>query len=230
MKQVRQIVLWAILMGIALLLCLSIIGAFLGDERARAMFNSFPLGVFWVLLVGLLIAGLLLFKRLIRSPTLLTVHLGSLLILAGAMYGSDRGHQLAATLLGSNKIPSGYMRIFEGQASNNVLDSNLKTQIARLPFSVGLKDFWIEYYDEDQPWQLIVEVLGVDKDSQESKWFREPIEWTKGQSVAIPNTEAYLQVLQYIESARPIYSSDTPPTLEITEANGKVTTVPAEVS
>ena len=73
MKQLRQILLWAVLGGVTLLLALSIIGAFLGDERARVLFNSLPLAVFWLLLLGLLAAGLIYFKRLIHSPGLLGV-------------------------------------------------------------------------------------------------------------------------------------------------------------
>ncbi len=184
MKQLRQILLWAVLVGIGLLLVLSVIGAFLGDERARALFNSIPLVIFWVLLLGLLAAGLIYFKRLIRSAGLLGVHLGSLLILLGAMLGSDGGHSLAAKLFGSKKIPHGYMRIYERQAGNRILDSEDNAEIGRLPFSVGLKDFRIEYYELEDPWQLIVQSTSVDKESHKNKWLEEHIKWTKGQEVA----------------------------------------------
>ncbi len=229
MKQLRQILLWAVLGGVTLLLALSIIGAFLGDERARVLFNSLPLAVFWLLLLGLLAAGLIYFKRLIHSPGLLGVHLGALLILAGAMLGSDGGHALATKLFGSKKIPHGYMQIYEGHASNRILDSKGKTEIGRLPFSVGLKDFRIEYYELDEPWQLIVEVPEVDKDSQKIRWVQERIKWAKGQELAVPSTEARLEVLQYLESARPAYAEDARPLLEITQADGKKTTLTAEV-
>ncbi|NIA06502.1 MAG: hypothetical protein GWP14_02505 [Actinobacteria bacterium] len=229
MKQLRQILLWAVLVGIGLLLVLSVLGSFLGDERARVLFNSIPLVVFWVLLLGLLSAGLIYFKRLIHSAGLLGIHLGSLLILVGAMLGSDSGHSLAAMLFGSKKIPHGYMQIYEGQTSNRILDSKGKTEIGKLPFSVGLKDFRIDYYEVDEPWRLIVESALVDKESHKNKWLQEHIKWTEGQEVAIPFTQARLEVLQYLESARPTYTGDTRPLLEITQADGQKSTFTAEV-
>ena len=144
----RRIVLWAVLGVIALLLILSVVGAFLGPDRAWLLFNSTPLAVFWLLLTGLLIAGFVCFKRLLRQPGLLTVHLGSVLILGGAMYGSVSGHRLAQNLTGREKIPYGFMKIYEGQSSNLLLDGDFKQQIAELPFSLHLRDFRIEYYDK----------------------------------------------------------------------------------
>ena len=228
MKQLRQILLWAVLAGTGLLLLLSVVGAFLGDERARVLFNSVPLVIFWVLLLGLVAGGLIYFKRLIHSAGLLGVHLGSLLILVGAMIGSDGGHALASKFFGSEKIPHGYMRINEGHASNRVMDGKGR-EIGKLPFSVGLKDFRIEYYEVEEPWQLFVESGAVDIESHKPKWLREHIEWTKGQAVAIPFTEASLEVLQYLESARPTYIKESQPVLEIALADGTKTTLAAEV-
>ena len=224
----RQILLWAVLVGIGLLLVLSIIGAFMGYERARVLFNSIPLVVFWVLLLGLLAVGLIYFKRLIRSAGLLGIHLGSLLILLGAMIGSDGGHSVATKFFGSKKIPHGYMTIYEGQASNSVTDSKDR-EIGKLPFSVGLKDFRIEYYEVDNPWRLLVDAPEVNKENHTTKWVQKYIEWSKGQEVAVPFTEARLEVLQYLESARPTYSGDSGPVLEIARADGKKTTLAATV-
>ena len=67
------------------------------------------------------------------------------------------------------------MRIYEGQASNSILDSTGKTEIGKLPFSVGLKDFRIEYYEVDEPWRLLVESPEVDKEHHTIKWMREHI-------------------------------------------------------
>ena len=144
----RRIVLWAVLGGIALLLILSVVGAFLGAERAWMFFNSTPLSVFWVFLAGLLMVGFVCFRRLLRQPGLLAVHFGSVLILGGAMYGSVSGHHLAQKLTGRKKIPYGFMKIYEGQSSNLLLDGEFKQQIAELPFSLHLRDFRIEYYDK----------------------------------------------------------------------------------
>ncbi len=229
MKQLRQIILWAVLVGTGIFLGLSVIGSFLGDERARVLFNSIPLVIFWLLLLGLLAVGLIYFKRLIRSAGLLGIHLGSLLILVGAMLGSDDGHVLANMIFGNKKIPHGYMQIYEGHASNRVTDGTGKTEVGKLPFSIALKDFRIEYYEVAEPWRLIVESGAVEKGGHETKWVQEHIEWTKGQEVAIPFTEARLEVLQYFESARPAYPEDAQPFLEITLADGKKITLTAEV-
>ncbi|KKL75232.1 hypothetical protein LCGC14_2056900, partial [marine sediment metagenome] len=48
---------WGALVTIAILLALSIIGAFLNTERAKVLFNSIPVVIFWLLLLGLLAAG-----------------------------------------------------------------------------------------------------------------------------------------------------------------------------
>jgi hypothetical protein len=55
---------------IILLLFLSIYGAFIGAERAKAFFNSVPLAVYWIVLILLLEIGIALFPRLVRKPAL----------------------------------------------------------------------------------------------------------------------------------------------------------------
>ena len=90
-KTIRRWALWVTLGIIILLLVLSVIGSFRGANRASELFNSKPLVVFWVGLTGLLIAGLVFFPRLLRKPGLLAIHLGSILILLGAMWGSENG-------------------------------------------------------------------------------------------------------------------------------------------
>lgn len=42
----RRIVIWVTIGAIALLVTLSIVGAFIGVESARSLFNSVPLGVY----------------------------------------------------------------------------------------------------------------------------------------------------------------------------------------
>ena len=95
MRELRRVALWMTLMGIIIITALSIVGAFMGAERAGRMFRSIPMVVFWILFVVLLATGLLLFRRLLRSPALLAAHLGVLLVLLGAMRGSQQGHHLA---------------------------------------------------------------------------------------------------------------------------------------
>ena len=45
MNPFKRAVLWTALIAIVLLACLSVYGAFIGDERAQAFFNSLPLAV-----------------------------------------------------------------------------------------------------------------------------------------------------------------------------------------
>jgi len=77
---------------------LSIVGAFMPADSAKDMFNSGPLVAYWLFLAALLIAGLVSFNSLVRRAALIAVHVGPLLILAGAMYGSGVGHRLTARL------------------------------------------------------------------------------------------------------------------------------------
>ncbi len=145
MNQFKRAVLWAALIAIVLLALLSVYGAFLGAEQARAFFNSLPLAVYWFALIALLMAGFIALRRLLRIPSLLLMHLGSILVLLGALWGSNAGHALAQRIFGRDKIPQGKMGILEQAQENRVLpaDSN---DTRELPFFVRLKDFRMEYY------------------------------------------------------------------------------------
>ena len=225
MKLIRRILIWATLAAVGMLLVLSVVGAFIGTQRARTLFNSVPLVVFWSLLVALLLVGLAAFRTLLRSPGLLAMHLACLLILGGAMYGSKDGHAVAAKLLGTRKIPSGYMQIYEGRKDNVVRDGN-GNELGTLPFSIGLRDFWIEYYQETGPW-----LLGIDAppagDGHNRR--RRVIPWAVGEEHDVPFTDVRLKVLQYIPRARPVYDKDAEPILEITTPDGKKTRMSVEV-
>jgi hypothetical protein len=130
---------------IALILC-SIFGAFLGSARAQVLFSSLPFTVLWIVLVILLIVGLAIFKTLRGNYGLLLAHLGCILVLAGAMYGSQTGHKLFET----DKICRGQMAIEKGRETSYVL-SSLNGQISQLPFLIRLNDFKIEYYQSQHP-------------------------------------------------------------------------------
>jgi len=224
-KWIRRIVLWAALAAIGLLVVLSAVGAFLGAEKAGAMFNSVPLAVFWFVLLGLLVWGFAAFKRLLASPGLLAVHLGSMLIVAGGLYGSEGGHALAAAWLGSRKITSGYMMIPEGDWSTFVTDGQGR-RVGDLPFRISLKDFRLEHYEEPGPWLLVVNASPADG-AGERRW--QVIDWVVGEEVAIPFTEAGVKVVQYLDSARPVYAEGARRILEVVQADGKKFSVPAEV-
>ncbi len=146
MNQFRRALLWAALIAVILLALLSIYGAFLGAERARAFFNSLPLTAYWFALIALLLAGFITFRRLLRIPSLLLMHLGSILVLLGALWGSNDGHTLAKRLFGLDRIPQGQMGILEQTQENRVrlADSNSTRE---LPFFVRLKDFRMDYYE-----------------------------------------------------------------------------------
>ena len=226
----RKIILWTTLLGLALLTALSIIGAFLGDQRASLLFNSLPMAAFWVLLTLLLVAGLIFFERLRRSFGLLATHAGCLLLLVGSIIGSSTGHRVTGALSGRPKVPSGRMTIHEGAAESSLRAFGADDEIARLPFSVRLNDFSIEYYPlEDATWLLLAQAPPIEKDGAMMEQPPRTIEWAVGDQTAIPYTSARLKVLQYLPGSRPIYPEDVEPTLEITRADGQVTRIPAKV-
>ncbi|MCK4826268.1 cytochrome c biogenesis protein ResB, partial [bacterium] len=93
-----------------------------------------------------LIVGFISLRKLIRAPALLLIHLGCILVLVGAMYGSEDGQEIPQKLFGIDRIRRGQMLIHQNQESNQVkLEKG--DQIKELPFSIRLKDFRIEYYE-----------------------------------------------------------------------------------
>lgn len=153
MNRFRRAVMWAALLLIILLTALSIYGAFIGAERAERFFNSIALGVYWLVLAVLLAVGIIVFRRLIRMPGLLLIHLGCIIVLAGGIWGSKAGYGLREKLFGISKIREGQMVIHEGTRENQVMIGSAR-ETAELPFQVGLKDFRMEYY---KPGQLLVQ-------------------------------------------------------------------------
>jgi len=153
MNRLKRALLWAALIAIVALTCFSIYGAFLGADRARVFFNSLPLVVYWLALAALLAAGIVVFRRLLRVPALLMMHLGCILILFGGLWGSKTGHALQKRLLGIEKVQESQMALLENTEDNRVRlsDSN---DLVDLPFSVRLGEFRIEYYE---PGELIVQ-------------------------------------------------------------------------
>jgi hypothetical protein len=166
MNRFRRIVLWIGLALIILLVFLSIYGAFTGSQRAKSFFNSIPLSIYWVALILLLITGFWVFSRLFQIPGLLFMHAGCILILVGAVCGSQAGHQLQKKFFGIDKIPAGQMLIYEGASENRVALEN-DDEVRELPFYVKLKDFRIEYYKpeylfiqsrEGKSWEIPVQI------------------------------------------------------------------------
>jgi hypothetical protein len=152
MNRFQRGVFWAALIAVILLALLSIYGAFLGADRAQAFFNSLPLAIYWFALIALLSAGIVVFRRLLRVPSLLLMHLGPILVLLGALWGSNGGHAVAKQLFGIDKIPQGQIGILEQTQENRVVFSD-SNSIRELPFFVRLRDFRIEYY---RPGYLVI--------------------------------------------------------------------------
>jgi len=169
MNDMKRIMLWATLVLIIVLTGLSIYGAFLGAERAKVLFNSAPLVLFWIIFLILLVFGLFTFKRLLRSPGLLLIHAGCIAILLGGMLGSGAGYHIRETWFGQKLIPQGMLAVATGQANNQVYTGkdgyvvinggphlfDYKTQQARptagdkdimtLPFDIHVDDYRVEY-------------------------------------------------------------------------------------
>lgn len=142
----ERLILWTALVGLDLLTTMSIIAAFIGSESADIFFGSAPLMVYWCFGVIIFAAAFFSFPRLVRQPALAAVHLGCMLVLIGGLWGTETGHKIAAKITGKQKIDEGYMVIFEGQSDNRVFGRDLDKPTTLLPFSIGLNDFRIEYY------------------------------------------------------------------------------------
>lgn len=184
MNKTRTIINWSVLLLILLLILFSIYGAFIGANRAQAFFNSAPLIIYWISFMALLILGFIFLKRLLKSPPLLLIHLGCILVLLGAMWGSKAGHQIQQRIFNIHKLQTGNMIVYEGMSENRVLCKNTYLNFAviekqlkffgndkastpvddndarlfTLPFQIKLNDFRIEYYQ--QPRLLVSDTKG----------------------------------------------------------------------
>ncbi|OQY03588.1 MAG: hypothetical protein B6I25_07910 [Planctomycetales bacterium 4572_13] len=124
----------------------SVYGAFLGAQRAKVFFNSMPMIVFWCFLLLLFVVGFFVYVSLRKRLSLMLIHAGCVLVLAGGMVGSQRGHALLDRLFQKGSFVKGMMSLHQGQSSNQVaLDTD--ADVGELPFYIGLKEAFIEYYD-----------------------------------------------------------------------------------
>ena len=221
MKTLRQAILGSVLAAILLLIVLSVIGAFLGAEDATDLFNSWPMVVFWLLAVGLLVAGFAAFRRLAAAPAGLAMHLGVLLILGGAMWGSIKAHEFREHWFGIKKVPAGYMPILEGEAENRILAADLQTPLATLPFALYLKDFSLEHHLPDrETWGLMVAAPALDAEGNPVHRQRQ-FAWDVGRQVQVPFTDVRLKVLRYLPHARPTLPPDAKALLVVTDPGGR---------
>ncbi len=60
-NKIKRTTMWIAMTFIMLLFFLSIYGAFIGSERAKAFFNSVPMAIYWIAFIFLLLAGIALF-------------------------------------------------------------------------------------------------------------------------------------------------------------------------
>ena len=223
MNAARRIVLILTLVALGLLVALSVAGAFAGQRSASALFNSPPLVFFWTLLAALLVAGFASSSRLRRSPWSFAAHAGTLLVLLGAMAGSNTGHAVAARFLGAARMPGGYMLIREGETSNTVTDLAGR-ELGALPFSIRLTDFSIEYYPpENDRWLLVAQ---TDDDAQQAS--PHVLDWRPGAPAELPGTDVTVEVLRYLPSARPVYPEGARGVVRIEPAGHEAVTLPAE--
>jgi len=147
-KKLRWFLARIVLLWIMALAVLAVIGAFRGATRARELFNSFPMQIFWLVFTLLLTVGMLVFARLRQKVGLLLIHAGCVLVLVGGMWGSDLGHQLQKQFWGIDKVPQGYMVVLEGKKADKIMSGDFRKELAQLPFSLRLHDFRLEYYHE----------------------------------------------------------------------------------
>jgi hypothetical protein len=146
MNTFNRVIIWLALALIVLLIILSVYSAFIGSERAKELFNSVPMQIFWFLITIGLIGALILFPSLAKRPSLFLIHLGCISILLGSISASETGHRMYQQLFKKYKMRSGRMLIYEGHKTNKVIISDHQG-IYELPFELGLDDFRVEYYE-----------------------------------------------------------------------------------
>lgn len=150
MQAIRQQMQWFNLALISGLLGLTVLGAFLGADRAKELFNSPPLWPCWATLILALFAGFVVFAAKMRDFGLAAMHAGCLLVLLGSIWNSGPGHALATRLGLAPKTPWSYLLLHNGEATNVVCDSTLTQPLGRLPFTVRLDKFSMDYYPQRQ--------------------------------------------------------------------------------
>ncbi len=122
----------------------AIAASFRGTETTAAIFTS----IYFYPIYGLLALNLILcgFDH-IRSPrrigAFVLIHLGILVVVAGASYGHFTQTE-------------GYMTIFQQSSENRISSNGTGKVVETLPFEVRLERFWIQYYDPPEKPELYV--------------------------------------------------------------------------
>lgn len=132
-----------ILLGLWAVLC--VFASFLGSRAAASFFQSGPLSLFWLIWVLFLLFSL-------RNPTfwtkpfLLMLHLGTLFVFAGGLWGGPRSFEWRNRFGRAPEIAKGYLILSEQEETNKVYDAAGR-EIGSLPFDFRLEEFTITYYD-----------------------------------------------------------------------------------
>ena len=148
------------IVGLLALVGLSIGSTFISARKASIFFNSAPMVVFWAGLVVMLSASVLLWKRIHRCPGLLMLHAGCILIITGAMWGSQQAHELRAKFFDTQRVYYAEATLSPGESAN-------------IGFEVKLEKAWTEYYPTvESPWKFYYEQYDPDG---KTVWI--PLQW-----------------------------------------------------
>jgi hypothetical protein len=158
-KRLRRILMLLALAMLVALAVLCVVGAFLGADRAGAMFTSGPLVVFWCVLSGLLLCSLLAWPGMLRRPGVLAAHLGALLVLGGGMWGSERAHALRQRFFDDSSVRRGQILLAPAHPEHLVVvidPTGQVTPVGSLGFFLQVNRAWTEYYPPADPhWSLL---------------------------------------------------------------------------
>lgn len=187
---------WFVLALIFSWVGLSVFGAFLGAERAKAVFTSGPMAVYWLVLAAALCAGFFIFARQRRDPGLLAMHLGLLAIMLGFFLGSETAQRWTAACGGEPRVSWAYLPLREGQTSSAVRDRSLRRETGALPFEVRLDAFEIEYYPlAGAVPALYYGVFAPAAGAPQGEWRARALDWKPGRAQSLADTPIRVRVL-----------------------------------
>ena len=148
------------IVGLLAMVGFSLGSTFISVQKAGAFFNSAPMVVFWAGLVVMLTASVVLWACIRRSPGLLLLHVGCILIIVGAMWGSGQRHELRARYFDDPHVYFAETVLSPGESAN-------------IGFEIKLEKAWTEYYPAaGPPWEFYYELRNSDGDAIEI-----PLKW-----------------------------------------------------
>jgi len=225
MNALRRILKYVTLGVLALLVVLSIVGAFLGQTKADGFFNSVPLAGYWVATLLLLVGAVFAFRSMLRRVGMGMMHLGCIAILAGGMWSSERGHELRARHLGEKRLRKAWMPIVQGNTTGILTDAWHKPTGERLPFQLKLRKFWVEYHQPaPEHWPLSFVRVSTDKRGKEVQTTME-LDWKLNEPLELPETDLELTVLHY--DVDDLYQPNPVGVVRVTAPDGETAEVPA---